>query len=64
MKVKLENYLKDSENSESTQIFVLTVPSLGGKVIEQYSIEVTEVWKIGQTDKDNGVLLLIARDVR
>ena len=64
MKVKLENYLKDFENSESTQIFVLTVPSLGGKVIEQYSIEVAEAWKIGQAGKDNGVLLLIAQDDR
>ena len=62
IKVKLENYLKDFEKSDSTQIFILTIPSLEGKVLEQYSIEVAEAWEIGQTGKDNRVLLLVARD--
>ena len=64
VKVKLENYLKDFEKSDSTQIFILTVPSLEGKALEQYSVEVAEAWKIGQAGKDNGVLLFVARDDR
>jgi len=63
MKVKLEAYLKDFEKSDSIQIFILTIPSLEGKTLEEYSIEVAETWK-GQTDKDNGVLLLVTRDDR
>ncbi len=60
----LENRLARFEDSTSTQIAILTVPSLGGVSIEQYSIEVFEKNAIGQKNKDNGVLILIARDER
>ena len=62
MKIKLEKYLKDFEKSDSIQIFILTIPSFEGIALEQYLVEVAEAWKIGQTGKDNGVLLLVARD--
>jgi uncharacterized protein len=48
-------------NSTSTQIFILTIPSLEGEVIEQFSIKVAEVWKAGQKDKDNGILITLAK---
>ncbi|PKN46816.1 MAG: methanol dehydrogenase [Deltaproteobacteria bacterium HGW-Deltaproteobacteria-17] len=47
-----------------SQIAVLTVPDLGGESIEQASIRVTDVWKLGTKKGDNGVLFLIARDDR
>ena len=37
---------------------------LEGDVIEDFSIRVAEKWKIGQKGKDNGIILLIARDDR
>jgi uncharacterized protein len=43
---------------------VLTVASLEGESIEEYSIRVVDSWKLGQKGKDNGVLLLVARDDR
>jgi len=43
---------------------VLSVPSIEGEVLEQYSIKVVEPWKIGQNGKDNGALLLIAKNER
>jgi uncharacterized protein len=56
----LEQRLKVYEDSTSNQIAILTVESLDGEVLEEYSIRVADTWKLGQKDKDNGVLLLIA----
>ena len=61
---ELEAELKAHEDSTSNQVVVLTIPSLEGAVLEEYSIEVVETWKLGRAEKDNGVLLLIARDDR
>ena len=58
----LEQRLKRYEDSTSNQIAILTVTSLDGEVLEEYSLKVAEAWKLGQKDKDNGVLLLIAVD--
>jgi len=63
-KTKIESELKAFEKSDSTQIFILTIPSLEGEPLEVYSIKVAESWKIGQKGKDNGVLLLVASKER
>jgi len=60
----LETLLKAHEDSTSNQVVVLTVRSLDGESIEEYSIAVAEQWKLGQKGKDNGVLLLIAVEDR
>ena len=62
--LKLEQFLSEFERSDSTQLVVLTIPSLEGEVLEQYALKVAESWGIGQKGKDNGALLLIARDDR
>ncbi len=59
-KAKLQTELKTFEQSDSTQVVILTVPSLQGEALEDYSIKVVEAWKIGQKGKDNGVLILVA----
>ena len=56
----LEKTLKDFEHKTSCQVAVLTIKSLEGENIEQYSIKVAETWKLGQKGKDNGVLLLVS----
>ncbi|HXC94003.1 MAG TPA: TPM domain-containing protein, partial [Geobacteraceae bacterium] len=60
----LEQQLSDFERSDSTQIVVLTIPTLGGESIEEFSIKVAEAWKIGQKGVDNGVILLVAKAER
>lgn len=59
---RLEKELAHYEDSTSNQIAVLIISSLEGESIETYSIRVAEKWELGQKDKDNGVLLLIAVD--
>ena len=58
---QLESSLRYFEQQESTQIVVLTVPSLEGDSIEDFSMRVAEGWKIGQKNIDNGAILLIAK---
>lgn len=61
---QLETQLKQYEDSTSNQIAILIIPSLNGEVLEEYALRVAEHWKLGQKEKDNGVLLLIAIDDR
>ncbi|MCW8893028.1 MAG: TPM domain-containing protein, partial [Deltaproteobacteria bacterium] len=64
VELKLEQFLREFENSDSTQITLLTIPTLEGEALEDYSLKVFENWKIGQLGKDNGALLLIAKEER
>ena len=57
---RLESLLKAYEDSTTNQIAVLITPSLDGDVLEEYSLRVAEKWQLGQKERDNGVLLLIA----
>ncbi len=62
--LKIEHFLRGFESSDSTQLVVLTIDSLEGEALEEYSLKVVESWKIGQKEKDNGALLLIAKQER
>lgn len=46
------------------QITILTIPSLEGNAIEDYSMKVAETWKLGSKEKGNGVLVLISKNDR
>ena len=61
---RLEQTLLAFDQSDSTQIAVLTIPSLEGDALEDFSIRTVEAWKIGQKGKDNGVLLLVSKGDR
>jgi uncharacterized protein len=56
----LEAKLKDLEDKSSIQLVVATVKSLQGSDIETYANELFRFWKLGQAQKNNGVLLLVA----
>ena len=60
----LENELKSFEQSDSTQIVILTVPSLEAKSSREYGIKVAEMWKAGWKGKDNGVIFLVSQQER
>jgi uncharacterized protein len=59
-KSQLGDYLTAVNNQTGVQVAVLTVPSLEGDSLEAFSIRVAGKWKLGQKDKDNGVLLLVS----
>ena len=57
---KLTQFSKDTSN----EISVVTIKTLAGDTIENFSNKLFTDWKIGKDKKDNGVLLLIALDER
>jgi len=52
--------LADLEQKSGIQLVVATVNSLEGGDIETYANELFRTWKLGEKDKNNGVLLLVA----
>ena len=57
---KLEALLRDVEAKTSSQVALLTISSLQGENLEDYSLRVAQEWQLGQKEFDNGVLLLVA----
>ena len=64
VKARLESELAAFEKSDSTQVVILTVPSLEGVPIEDYGIRVAEAWKIGQKGRDNGAIFIVSKQDR
>ena len=46
---------------QGPQITILTVPDLQEYAIEDFSIRVAEKWQLGTKEKDNGLLIVIAK---
>ncbi len=63
-KAQLEAKLSQLEKDTTAQVFVATVKSLEGDDIQDYANRLFEKWKIGQKDKNNGVLFLVSLDDR
>src|SRR6266852_1448878 len=60
----LDARLRDFERDKGSQIAVLILPSTQPETIEQYSIRVADAWKIGRTNADDGVILVVAKNDR
>ena len=56
----LEQKLAAYEQQTSTQIVVVTIPTLADQAIEDYGYQLGRHWGIGQKGKDNGLVLLVA----
>ncbi len=54
----------DLEAKSGIQLVVATVKSLEGQEIEPYANQLFRTWGLGQKDKNNGVLLLVAPNER
>ncbi len=59
----LETKLVRLDDSTSTQIAVVIVPSVNGATIADYNVGLLRKWGVG-TKNNNGVILLIAKDDR
>ena len=57
---EIEEYLAGVEQACGAQIAVLTMPSLDGEDIASFAIKVADKWKLGDKEKDNGAILLVA----
>lgn len=61
---EVSTFLNEVHEKGGPQIQVLTIQSLEGLPIEEASIKIVEAWQLGDKEKDNGVLLLIAKQER
>ena len=65
VRTKLNGYLRELEQKTTAQVAILTIPSLEGQSLEEFSITVAhDKWQLGQKDKDNGVLVTVALEDR
>ena len=60
----LTQRLEALEQHTTDQLVVVTVPSLSGQSVEQYSDSLGSQWGVGQAGKANGVLLVVAPNER
>jgi len=60
----LDARLAAHEAKTTNQVVVATVASLDGQSIEEYGVALGRAWGIGQGDKDNGAILLVAPNER
>lgn len=56
----LEQKLTAFDDSTSTQIAVVLIPSLEGYDISDYTVRLAEKWGVGSAENDNGVMLLVS----
>jgi len=65
--LNLTNISRDLQAKTSAQMVVATIPDLKGVPIEDYGYRLGRAWGIGDKDRDDGVLLIVApndREVR
>ena len=60
----LEQKLAAYERGSGHQFALLTLPSLEGDSLEDFSIRVVEAWKLGKKGRDDGILVLVAQQDR
>ncbi|WP_417912282.1 TPM domain-containing protein [Candidatus Electronema sp. TJ] len=60
LEAQLVASLRELEEKTTAQMVILTVAALNGETIEAFSLHTFEQWKLGQKDKDNGLLLTVA----
>ncbi|MHA8065381.1 TPM domain-containing protein [Aquirufa sp. ROCK2-A2] len=63
-KSQLEQKLRGYADSTSTQFAIVIVPSTDGRDPYDYAMEIAKTWGVGQKEKNNGVVILIAAQDR
>lgn len=60
----LEDKLVAYDDSTGTQIAIVIIPSTNDYSIEDYAIRLARKWSIGQSEDNNGILILVAKEDR
>ena len=61
---RLTAELESLEARTTDQLVIVIMPSLDGRPIEEYSRGLGNHWGVGQEDRDNGVLIVVAEAER
>lgn len=57
--ISLTSRLRSFPRDERGQVAILLVPELRGETLEQYSLRVAEVWRLGRARHDDGLLIVV-----
>jgi uncharacterized protein len=63
-RAQISSLCDEVKKSTGAEIAVVTVSSLEGMSVEEYAVRLFKQWGIGEKEKDNGVLFLIAPNER
>ena len=61
---KITQLAQEIEKESTVEIALVTVESLEGEEIDIYAVNLFEKWGIGKKDKDNGLLIIVAKEER
>lgn len=61
---RVHDDLTDFETDTTTEVAVVTIESLDGADLEEYSLGLANDWGVGHPERDNGVVLLVAERER
>ncbi len=64
IEAQINRYLLELEKKTTAQVVILTIKSLDGEDIEGFSLRIAERWRLGEREKDNGLLITIALNDR
>ena len=56
----MDQDLRGLKEAKNFVLVLVTVPSLEGQSVEQYTVGLANTWKIGEKGKNNGVVFLVA----
>ena len=60
----LERKLVAYDDSTSSQITIVTINNLNGYDVSDYAFKLGDAWGIGRAQKNNGILILVAKEER
>lgn len=63
-KAELESILANIHKTTGAEVALVTLPSIGNRIPKDYAVELFHYWKVGQKDKNNGLLILLVVDQR
>ncbi len=61
---QLEEKLREFDRKTTNQITIVTLQSLNGREVQEYSVDIFRSWGLGQKGRNNGVLMLVAIEDR
>ena len=61
---ELNRLIFEAENTSTAQIAIVMLPSIGDEIPKSFAVDLFKHWGIGQTEKDNGLLILTVIDQR
>lgn len=61
---RIDSTLAQLETDKGAQVTVLTIDSLQGEQLEDFTLRIAETWELGREEEDDGALLFISKNDR